>query len=118
MPHIETNGQLKIAWSGRSSRSRRSSLAGAQVVAVRGAVSQASKMLVRYLEQGSQTDVELALALGLSDGRISARRNGLIDRGLVAWKEDVIGPFGSPVGKYELTVKGLHVAGKLRSPQR
>lgn len=69
-------------------------------------------MLVRYLAFGPQTDAQLALALGLPEARISARRSGLITKGLVVYVDDVKGLHGVMNTRWELTVHGQHVAAK------
>lgn len=111
MPHLDT-GQIAIPFGGRSPRARRTSLQGAQV-AVSRAGSQASRMLLRYLEEGPLTDLELHARLGLPEGRVSARRSGLMAKGLVQWCDDVAGPYGAQNGRYQLTVKGRNVAAAL-----
>jgi hypothetical protein len=112
MPDL-ISGQLAIPFGGRGA-SRHTSLQGARVAVVR-ASSQAARLLVRYLDHGPQTDGQQALALGLPEARISARRAGLIAKGLVAHCDVVPGPFGANVCRWELTVRGVHLAGSLRS---
>jgi len=113
MPHLDT-GTLPLPFGGRSPRSRSSSLAGARV-AVRSAESQASRILLRYFVDGPLTDLQLRAALGLPESRISARRGGLMARGLVCWHDDVQGPFGAPNGRYTLTDKGRGIAAGLHT---
>lgn len=108
MPHLDT-GTLSLPFGGRSPRSRSTSLAGARV-AVSRAGSQASRILLRYLAEGPLTDLQLHVALGLPESRISARRGGLMTRGLVRHHDDVPGPFGAPNGRYTLTDKGRAIA--------
>jgi predicted transcriptional regulator len=91
---------------------QRASQKGAEVVAAK-AGSQCARMLLQYLAQGPLTDLEMHKAIGLPESRISARRSGLMDRGLVRWYEDVRGPFGAPNGKYGLTGLGEAIARKL-----
>lgn len=111
MPHFQQRAQqLRIPFGGRHPRARRTSLQGARVCR---ASSQAARMLVAYFVAGPLTDVQMAERLGLSDGRISARRNGLIDRKLVRYQDDTMGPFGSEVGRYVLTNYGREVAAEL-----
>lgn len=112
MPELVV-GQLRIPFQGRSPRSQRTSLQGAQIAIVR-AQTQASRLLARYASHGPQTDLQLATALGLPESRISARRNGLIDRGFVTWVADVRGPYGAENGQYDLTETGRSVAAALR----
>lgn len=90
------------------------SRSGAEI-AQRSYASQAARMLVLYLERGSSTDLELSQILGLPDGRVSARRNQLITDGLVQYVDITIGPYGAKACRFELTVKGLHIAGQLQS---
>lgn len=82
-------------------------------MAVVRAESQASRMLLRYLAEGPLTDLQLHRALGLPESRISARRGGLMARGLVRWADDVMGPFGAENGRYTLTDKGCAIAAEL-----
>ena len=107
MPHLQTTTQLKIPFGGRCPRARRTSLQGAHVVQ---AGSQAARLLVTYLTQGPLTDLQMAERVGLPESRVSARRNGLIDRRLVAYVDDVLGPFGADNGRYGLTNYGRETA--------
>lgn len=109
MPHLQ-DGQLLIPFGGRSPRSRRTSLQGARVV---NAGSQAARMLLAYVGSGPLTDLQMAARLGLPESRISARRSGLIQRGLVTWSRDVRGPHGADNGAYSLTAAGWAVATEL-----
>lgn len=109
MAYLQTAGQYKLPWGGRSPRARRTSMQGAQVASVR-AGSQMARILVTYLQSGPLTDQQVADRLLLPAARISARRNALIDRKLVAYRDDVIGQCGSPNGRYELTAYGRIVA--------
>ena len=111
MPHLAV-GQLHIPWGGRSPRARRTSYQGAQVAVTR-AGSQAARILIAYLTAGPQTDLQLAERLGLPESRISARRNGLIARRLVSYRDDVAGPHGVDNTRWELTAWGRIVAGEL-----
>lgn len=113
MPHLDT-GTMLLPFGGRSTRAIRTSLQGAYV-AVRSAESQASRMLLRYLSDGPLTDLQLHALLGLPESRISARRGGLMTRGLVRWVDDVQGPFGVENGRYGLTVPGKAIAEQLRA---
>lgn len=75
--------------------------------------SQAERMLSLYLRFGALTDFEVAFWMGLPEGRISARRNGLMERGLVRYHNEIDGPNGVTVCRWTLTVKGKHVARKV-----
>jgi len=108
------SGQERLPFSGTTPRTRHASLSGAKLAVTR-AGSQGARILVRYLDQGPQTDGQQALALGLPEGRISARRSALIARGLVAEYDIVKGPYGASCTRFELTVKGLHVAAALKN---
>jgi hypothetical protein len=112
MAYVQTSSQLKIPFGGRCPRSRRTSLQGAQVAVVRSG-SQASRMLVQYYLAGPLTDLQMGERVKLKESRVSARRNGLIDRGLVEYVDDVMGPFGAENGRYGLTGYGREVAGEL-----
>jgi hypothetical protein len=116
VPHVQTR-TLRLPFSGTTPRTRTASLSGARVAITR-AGSQCARMLIRYLEMGAQTDGQQALALGLPEGRISARRASLIERGLVAELDKVHGPYGADCTRFELTVKGLHVAAALKTWER
>lgn len=70
-------------------------------------------MLLRYLADGPLTDLQMAAALGLPEARVSARRNGLNDRGLVKWIDDVQGPWKAQNGRYGLSDKGRAIATRL-----
>lgn len=78
------------------------------------AESQASRMLLRYLAGGPQTDLQLHAVLGLPESRISARRGSLMARGLVTWHDDVMGPHRAENGRYALTDKGRAIVAGLR----
>jgi hypothetical protein len=112
MPHVAAQ-TLLLPFQGLTPRTRTSSLSGARQAVVK-AGSQCSRMLVRYLEAGPQTDGQIALSLGLPEGRISARRAELSRRGLVADVDIVDGPHGARCTRFELTVKGLHIAAALQ----
>ena len=100
-------------FQGKTPQTRHASYTGA-VVAVRRATSQASRMLVLYLERGSSTDGELASIMGLPEGRISARRSGLMKLDLVQYCDVVQGPHGAKCCRFCLTVRGVHAAGRLK----
>ncbi len=108
MPHVDAHSLL-LPFTGRSPRSRRTSLQGACVAVVR-AGSQASRMLSWYLARGPLTDLEMAKLMGLPESRISARRSGLMTRRLVAWVEDVPGPHGAENCVWNLTPEGRAIA--------
>lgn|ERR1051325_3342118 len=112
MPYLQTREQLKIPFGGRCARSQRTSLQGARAAVVRSG-SQKSRMLLEYLRMGPRTDLELAESLGLPESRISARRNGLIDRRLVAYVDEVMGPHEAMNCRWGLTGYGRHVANEL-----
>ena len=99
-------------YSGRSQATRHTSRSGAIAAAPR-AQSQLARMLVRYLDYGALSDGDQAFALGLPEGRISARRSTAIQHGLVAYVDIVQGVHGAKVTRWGLTVKGLHVAAKV-----
>lgn len=103
---------LSLPFTGSTPMSRHCSLSGAKAATVR-AGSQCSRMLVRYLERGPQSDGDQALALGLPEGRISARRSMLITKGLVVYVDIVQGPYGAKVTRWECSVRGQHVAARL-----
>ncbi len=111
MPYLDT-GSLLLPFGGRCSRARRTSLQGAQCAVTR-AGSQNARILIAYLTSGPLTDLDLAERLGLPESRISARRNGLIARRLVNYRDDVPGPYGPDNGQYELTAWGRIVASDL-----
>lgn len=98
------------AFQGRTPQTRHTSRDGALVCR---ATSQRARMLVLYLSRGPSSDGELALAMGLPEGRISARRSSLIADGLVQYVDIVQGPHGAKVTRHELTVRGLHLAARL-----
>lgn len=108
MPHVDT-GTLLLPFAGRSPRSRRTSLQGACVAVVR-AGSQCARMLRWYLERGPMSDLQMAALTGLPESRISARRSGLWERGLVRYVDDVMGPHGAENGRYDLTARGRAIA--------
>lgn len=115
MPHVVSRRHpvaLKLPYRGRGVRAQRNSQAGA-AVAITRAGSQASRMLLQYMKDGPSSDLQLAKALGLPESRISARRSGLMDRGLVGWFDDVEGPCGAPNGRYRLTPRGVYVVSEL-----
>lgn len=112
MPHIDT-GTMTLPFGGRSPRARRTSLQGAQAGVVY-ASSQASRMLLNYRTHGPMTDLHQHRLLGLPESRISARRGSLMDRGLVIWVDDVMGPHGVENGRYGLTDKGRAIVSKLK----
>lgn len=109
MPHLH-DGQLPIPWGGRSPRAKAASLSGARVCAAR---SQAARLLIAYLTHGASTDRQQAERLGLPEARISARRSGLVERLLVAYVDDVPGPYGTRNTRWNLTAPGRSVAGDL-----
>jgi hypothetical protein len=74
--------------------SRSNSLSGAKVAVTR-ANSQKARILVRLLEFGPQTDSQVALALGLPEARISARRSPMVKDGLIAALDSVKAPSGA-----------------------
>lgn len=112
MAYLQTSAQVKLPFSGRSPRARRTSMQGAHVASVR-AGSQMARILVTYLQNGPLTDQQVADRLLLPAARISARRNALIDRKLVAYRDDVIGQCKTPNGRYELTAYGRIVAAEI-----
>lgn len=112
MPYLQTPDQFKLPWGGRSPRAQRTSLQGAQRAVCRSG-SQKARMLLAYLQCGASTDLQMAARLGLPEGRISARRSGLIERRLVRYVDDVMGPFGAENGRYMLTPHGDTVAREL-----
>lgn len=116
MPHLQTAGQIKIPFGGRSPRARQASLKGAQVAVVRCG-SQSAWMLIAYLELGPRSDLQMAETLGLPEARISARRNGLIDRKLVQYADTITGPFGADNCRWALTNYGREVAKELARAQ-
>lgn len=116
MPDILTPSQLPISFTGSTPVTRNASLSGARA-AIRSASSQAARMLVLYLDRGASTDGEIATLMGLPEGRISARRSALIKKDLVHYVDTMDGPYGAKVTRWDLSVRGVHVAGKLRSEQ-
>lgn len=116
MPDLARPGQIAIPFGGATTVTTHTSLSGAQA-AIRSATSQAARMLVRYLDLGPLTDGDHARAMELPEGRISARRSKLIALGLVAFHDIVAGPHGAKCCRFELTVSGLHVAGRLKAEQ-
>lgn len=110
MAYLQTTDQLKIPFGGRCARARRTSLQGASVCR---SGSQAAGMLIEYLHAGPLTDLQMAERRGLPESRISARRNGLIDRRLVEYMDDVPGPFGAENTRWQLTPYGRTVAAEL-----
>jgi predicted transcriptional regulator len=113
MPTLH-DGQIAIDFGGNSPISRSNSLSGAKVAVTR-ANSQKARILVRLLECGPQTDSQVALALGLPEARISARRSPMVKDGLIAALDSVKAPSGAMATRWDLTVRGVHVAGHLRS---
>jgi predicted transcriptional regulator len=111
------HGQLEISFTGSTPISRSNSLSGAKVAVTR-ANSQKARILVRLLEFGPQTDSQVALALGLPEARISARRSPMVKDGLIAALDSVKAPSGAMATRWELSVKGTFLAGRLRSAQR
>ncbi len=113
---LSFNFDAPIPHHGSTPQTRHTSRSGAEA-ARRSYTSQAARVLVIYLERGPSTDLEIAQILGLDPGRISARRNALIADGLVQHHDIVLGPYGAKACRFELTVKGLHVAWQLRAEQ-
>lgn len=110
----EMQGQIEINFAGTIPASRHTSLSGAKV-AIHRASSQAARMLVRYLEVGALSDTDMALALGLPEARISARRSMLIKQQYVEHVDIVEGVHGARVCRWQLTVSGTCAAGRIRS---
>ncbi len=110
MPYVQNGNQIPIPFGGRSPRARAASLSGARVCR---AGSQAARLLVAYLTYGPMTDLEAAARVNLPESRVSARRNGLTARWLVAYVDDVPGPYGAINGRYGLTPGGVTVAREL-----
>lgn len=102
---------------GTSPATRHTSMSGA-VAALPRVQSQANRMLVRYLRFGPQSDGDQALALGLPEGRISARRSMLMEKGLVVFVDIIDGPHRAKVTRYELSVKGQNLAAKIAELNR
>ncbi len=113
MPHLQIGESLPLPFGGRSPRARRCSLAGARI-AVLHAESQASRIMGWYFDRGPLTDLELGRLTGLPESRVSARRGGLMAKGLIQWIDDVTGPCGAPNGRYDLTAKGRNAVLAMR----
>src|SRR5678815_188131 len=112
MPYIDAQ-PVPLPFTGRSQRTRSNSLKGAQLAVVK-AGSQASRMLLEYA-QADCTDLEMAAKLGLPESRISARRSGLVIKGLVRYAGyDVTGPSGALNAKWMLTVYGRNTVEGMR----
>lgn len=116
MGTVHAPNQIAIDFTGITPISRSNSLSGATVAICR-ASSQKARILVRLLEHGPQTDTEVALALGLPEARISARRAPMVKDGLIAALDSVKGPSGASCTRWELSVRGVFVAGPLRAEQ-
>ncbi len=108
MPYLDAV-PLPLPFTGRTPRSRQASLGGARAATVM-AGSQASRMLVWYALCDRLSDSEMALRLGLPEARISARRAGLMVKGLVAYEDTVTGRHGAPNSRWRLTLYGQRVA--------
>lgn len=102
---------------GRTPQTRHTSLSGA-IAALPRAQSQKARMLMLYLDRGPSSDGDIALQMGLPEGRISARRSALLADGIVQACDIVMGPYKAEVTRWCLTVKGVHVAGALRKQPR
>lgn len=111
MPSLDTGSAL-LPFNGSTPQTRHASLSGARVAVCR-ASSQAARMLARYLTYGPLSDGEQAKALGLPEGRISARRAGLLVKGWVAYESIVAGPYGAFVTRWQLTAAGRAVAQRM-----
>jgi len=89
MPYLDAV-PVPLPFGGKTVSSRQASLRGAQVATVK-AGSQASRLLAAYATYGPLTDTEMAARLGLPEARISARRAGLMVKGLVVYADTVQG---------------------------
>lgn len=112
MPYLDS-ATLPLPFGGRSQRSRHTSQQGAIVATVK-AGSQASRMLLRYQICGALSDSDLAVMLGLPEARISARRAGLMVRGLVEYVDDVAGRYGALNCRWRLSFRGAAIAQQLQ----
>ncbi len=110
MPYLDAE-PLPLPFNGRRQTTRRTSQAGARAAIVK-AGSQASRMLVAYAEHGFLSDTDMALRLGLPEGRISARRAGLMLKGFVVFADVVQGRHGAPTCRWRATVSGHRMAEK------
>lgn len=113
---VGPTGQPLPPHHGSSPQTRHTSRSGA-LVALKSQPSQKARILVLLLDRGPSCDGDLALWMGLPEGRVSARRGGLVTDGLVQHVDIVQGAHGAEVTRWELTVKGTFVAGQLRSPR-
>ncbi len=102
---------VPLPFGGKSSMSRQASLRGAHVATVR-AGSQASRMLLLYVQHGPLSDSRMAELIGLPEARISARRSGLMVRGFVVYADDVQGAH-TTVCRWRVTVAGQRIADRM-----
>lgn len=99
---------VPLPFGGKSPRSKQASYRGAQRAQVQ-AGSQASRMLQNYAA-GPVSDTDMAYWLGLPEARVSARRCGLMVKGLVRYYDEVMGMHGVMVCRWELTEHGARIA--------
>jgi hypothetical protein len=109
-------GQTLPPYQGSSPQTRHASRSGA-LVALKSQLSQKARILVLLLDRGPSCDGDLALWMGLPDGRVSSRRGALVTDGLVQHVDIVQGAHGAEVNRWELTVRGQNVAARLRAEQ-
>lgn len=101
MTPLSFNFDALPPYSGRSQATRHTSRSGA-LVAQEKAPSQKARMIALYRQHGPLSDGEIAKAMGLPEGRISARRSALLADRVVEYHDIVPGPYGAQVTRWRL----------------